>query len=180
MRKFYLTTPIYYVNDVPHLGHAYTTVAADTLIRYKRLAGYDAFFLTGTDEHGNKILQASQKNNLTPIELADKMSANFKRLDEIKKTQVKVAQKAKAKFLKQKEEIEKISLTIAVEAKENEELYGAVGEAQILKLLKAEGIELEKNSLDLSEPIDKLGVFNLKVKLDPEIEAGFRVWVVKK
>ncbi|NQS90649.1 methionine--tRNA ligase, partial [Patescibacteria group bacterium] len=80
MRKFYLTTPVYYVNDVPHLGHAYTTIAADTLIRYKRLAGYDAFFLTGTDEHGNKILQAARKDNLTPIELADKMSANFKGL----------------------------------------------------------------------------------------------------
>ncbi len=80
MRKFYLTTPAYYVNDVPHLGHAYTTIAADTLIRSTRLAGYDAFFLTGTDEHGNKILQAAGKNNLTPIELADKMSANFKRL----------------------------------------------------------------------------------------------------
>ncbi len=109
MRKFYLTTPVYYVNDVPHLGHAYTTVAADTLIRYKRLAGYDTFLLTGTDEHGNKILQASQKNNLTPIELADKMSANFKELwgklcisydDFIRTTQTRHAQVAKKIFLK--------------------------------------------------------------------------------
>ena len=52
---FYITTPIYYVNDVPHIGHAYTTVAADVTARYKRLRGFDVFFLTGTDEHGLKI-----------------------------------------------------------------------------------------------------------------------------
>jgi len=53
--KFYITTPIYYVNDVPHIGHAYTTIAADTVARYHRLRNYDVFFLTGTDEHGLKI-----------------------------------------------------------------------------------------------------------------------------
>ena len=54
-KTFYITTPIYYVNDVPHIGHAYTTVAADISARYKRLTGYDVFFLTGTDEHGQKV-----------------------------------------------------------------------------------------------------------------------------
>ena len=53
MERFYVTTPIYYVNDVPHIGHAYTTVAADVLARYKRLMGFDVYFLTGSDEHGN-------------------------------------------------------------------------------------------------------------------------------
>ena len=54
-RPFYVTTPIYYVNDLPHLGHAYTTIACDVLARYKRMRGYDVMFLTGTDEHGQKI-----------------------------------------------------------------------------------------------------------------------------
>jgi len=59
--KFYITTPIYYVNDVPHIGHAYTTVAADILARYNRLKGNEVFFLTGTDEHGQKVEKAAQE-----------------------------------------------------------------------------------------------------------------------
>ena len=59
--RFYITTPIYYVNDVPHIGHAYTTVAADVLARYWRLRGRDVFFLTGLDEHGQKVQQAAAK-----------------------------------------------------------------------------------------------------------------------
>ena len=54
-KRFYITTPIYYVNDVPHIGHAYTTLACDVLARYKRARGYEVFFLTGTDEHGQKV-----------------------------------------------------------------------------------------------------------------------------
>ena len=61
---FYITTPIYYVNDVPHIGHAYTTVAADVLARYWRLRGRDVFFLTGLDEHGQKVQQAAAKANI--------------------------------------------------------------------------------------------------------------------
>ena len=79
-RTFYVTTPIYYVNDVPHIGHAYTTIAADSLARYKRLAGYDCFFLTGTDEHGQKVEQAALGNNQKPLELADQMVERFKGL----------------------------------------------------------------------------------------------------
>jgi methionyl-tRNA synthetase len=79
-RTFYVTTPIYYVNDVPHIGHAYTTIAADSLARYKRLAGYDCFFLTGTDEHGQKVEQAALGNNQQPLELADQMVERFKGL----------------------------------------------------------------------------------------------------
>lgn len=77
---FYVTTPIYYVNDVPHIGHAYTTVAADVISRYKRLCGYDVFFLTGTDEHGQKIEQAAQKKNMSPKELADTVVERYKSL----------------------------------------------------------------------------------------------------
>lgn len=77
---FYLTTPIYYVNDIPHIGHAYTTIAADVLCRYKRMKGHDVFFLTGTDEHGQKILQSAAARGLTPRELADQTVLNFREL----------------------------------------------------------------------------------------------------
>lgn len=79
-KTFYLTTPIYYVNDIPHIGHAYTTIAADVMCRYKRMKGYDVFFLTGTDEHGQKIQQSASAKGLTPIELADRTVLNFKEL----------------------------------------------------------------------------------------------------
>ncbi|MCK4649144.1 methionine--tRNA ligase [bacterium] len=75
--KFYLTTPLYYVNDVPHIGHAYTTVAADTLARFKRLAGYDVYLLTGTDEHGLKVQKAAKEADLAPKDLADKVVMTF-------------------------------------------------------------------------------------------------------
>lgn len=78
--KFYITTPIYYVNDVPHIGHAYTTVAADILARYNRLKGKEAFFLTGTDEHGQKVEKAAQEKGRTPKEHADSMVENYKTL----------------------------------------------------------------------------------------------------
>ena len=77
---FYLTTPIYYVNDVPHIGHAYTTVAADVLARYKRLKGFDVFFLTGSDEHGQKVEKAAIAAGETPLELADRVVKRFQAL----------------------------------------------------------------------------------------------------
>jgi methionyl-tRNA synthetase len=75
---FYLTTPIYYINGPPHLGHAYTTIVADTMARYRRLAGDDVFFLTGTDEHGDKIAQAAAKAGIAPQALADRNSQAFR------------------------------------------------------------------------------------------------------
>jgi len=75
---YFLTTPIYYVNDVPHIGHAYTTVTGDALARWHRLLGDDVFFLTGTDEHGLKIARAAEANGITPKEQADQTSARFK------------------------------------------------------------------------------------------------------
>ena len=79
-RTFYLTTPIYYVNDAPHIGHSYTTIAADVLARYKRTKGSDVFFLTGTDEHGQKIQKAAQACNKTPIEFVNGVVDKFKTL----------------------------------------------------------------------------------------------------
>lgn len=76
----YITTPIYYVNDVPHLGHAYTTIIADTLARFYRLQGEQTLFLTGTDEHGQKIEQAAKQRTSNPKAYADKISAEFKEL----------------------------------------------------------------------------------------------------
>jgi methionyl-tRNA synthetase len=78
--RFYVTTPIYYVNDVPHVGHAYTTVAADTVARWRRLRGDDVMFLTGTDEHGQKVLRAAEKRGVTPQRHADELHVRFKAL----------------------------------------------------------------------------------------------------
>jgi methionyl-tRNA synthetase len=78
--KFFVTTPIYYVNDQPHIGHAYTTVAADILSRYNRMKGKKVFFLTGTDEHGQKVQSAAAQKNRSPKEHADLMVENYKAL----------------------------------------------------------------------------------------------------
>jgi methionyl-tRNA synthetase len=77
---FYVTTPIYYVNDVPHIGHAYTTIAADAAARYHRLKGERVLFLTGTDEHGQKIEKTAKSQGIKPKELADRVVENFKKL----------------------------------------------------------------------------------------------------
>ena len=74
--SFYVTTPIFYVNDVPHIGHAYTEVAADMLARWHRQAGDPTWFLTGTDEHGEKILRTATANGATPQEWVDRLVEN--------------------------------------------------------------------------------------------------------
>jgi methionyl-tRNA synthetase len=76
--RFYITTPIYYINDVPHLGTAYSTIAADVLSRYHRLRGQECWFLTGTDEHGLKIQRAAETRGMKPLALADEISAQFR------------------------------------------------------------------------------------------------------
>lgn len=78
MKKFYVTTPIYYPSDNLHIGHTYTTVAADSLKRFKRLQGYDSFFVTGSDEHGQKIQEKAMQVNMTPKEYVDKIVADIK------------------------------------------------------------------------------------------------------
>ncbi len=79
-KKFYITTPIYYVNARPHIGHAYTTIACDTIARRQRMLGFDTYFLTGTDEHGQKIERAAQAAGKTPQQLTDEVSAEFRGL----------------------------------------------------------------------------------------------------
>ncbi|MGB4268531.1 MAG: class I tRNA ligase family protein, partial [Spirochaetota bacterium] len=78
-KRFYVTTPIYYVNAEPHIGHAYTTIVADFVNRLYKMRGYETFFLTGTDEHGDKIVKAAMQNNANPQEYTDKISAIFKK-----------------------------------------------------------------------------------------------------
>ncbi len=80
--RYYITTPIYYVNGEPHHGHAYSTVAADVLARYHRQKGDDVFFLTGTDEHGNKVAQAAEERGLSPREHVDELAPRFRELAE--------------------------------------------------------------------------------------------------
>ena len=79
-KSFFITTPIYYVNDTPHIGHAYTSIACDVLARFNRLKDLDVMFLTGTDEHGLKIEQAAKKENLESKVFVNKMSLHFKEL----------------------------------------------------------------------------------------------------
>jgi len=78
-KTYYITTPIYYVNAEPHIGTAYTTIAGDVMARYKRLCGYDTFYLTGTDEHGQKILRAATAQGMKPKEFADRVVVQYKK-----------------------------------------------------------------------------------------------------
>ena len=80
---FYVTTPIYYVNDVPHIGHAYTTLAADVLARFKRLDGHEVFFLTGNDEHGQKVAQSAAARGIDPQSFTDDVSMRFRELKDL-------------------------------------------------------------------------------------------------
>ena len=77
---YFITTPIYYVNDAPHIGHAYTTLACDVLARFKRLDGFDVFFLTGTDEHGQKVEKSAAAAGAAPKDFVDRVSENFRDL----------------------------------------------------------------------------------------------------
>ena len=76
-KPFYVTTPIYYVNDRPHIGHTYTTVLADVVARFHRMRGEEVYFLTGTDEHGQKVEKAAAARGITPKQLADEVVANY-------------------------------------------------------------------------------------------------------
>ena len=78
MEKFYITTPLYYVNDEPHIGHAYTTILADVISRFQKRSGKDVYFLTGTDEHGQKVQEAASKRNVDPQQHANEYVERFK------------------------------------------------------------------------------------------------------
>ncbi|MEK9886287.1 MAG: class I tRNA ligase family protein, partial [Pelagibacteraceae bacterium] len=83
METKYFTTPIYYVNDKPHIGHAYTSISVDVLKRFYNLRGIDSYFLTGTDEHGQKVEKAAQDKNINPKDFTDQVSENFRALSGI-------------------------------------------------------------------------------------------------
>ena len=76
-KNFYITTPIYYPSAKPHMGHAYSSIVADFFARFKRIQGYDVFFLTGTDEHGLKIQRAAEKSKMDPKSFCDQISKTF-------------------------------------------------------------------------------------------------------
>ena len=78
--SYFITTPIYYVNDVPHLGHAYTTIVCDTLARFMRLDGREVLFLTGTDEHGQKVEKSANLSGETPLDFTNRVSQRFREL----------------------------------------------------------------------------------------------------
>ncbi len=119
------------------------------------------------------------RNYLLPNKIAlPANQANLKKIEEIKKGRKKKEEKEKEGLLKLKEKIASLSLTITAEAKEDESLYGSVKEAQILKLLQQEGIELPKESLTLEKPIDRLGAYKVLVKLSENTDVAFRLWVV--
>ena len=81
-KNFYITTPIYYPSAKPHMGHAYSSIIADFFARFKRIQGYNVFYLTGTDEHGQKIERAAKKNNKDPLAFCDEISKTFKDITE--------------------------------------------------------------------------------------------------
>ncbi|MFO8053084.1 MAG: 50S ribosomal protein L9 [Candidatus Omnitrophota bacterium] len=122
------------------------------------------------------------RNYLIPNKLAlPATKANLKKVDQLKKERNKKEEKQKQSLVALKDKLDGLSLTVATEAKEDDYLYGNIGEAQIIKLLKEkEEIELPKGKLSLQEPINKLGVYKLPVKIDKDLEASLRLWVVRK
>ncbi|MCF7908657.1 MAG: 50S ribosomal protein L9 [Candidatus Omnitrophica bacterium] len=135
----------------------------------------------GKEGQTKEVKDGYARNFLIPRKLALRANAgSLKRFEDLKKAKQKSVDIQKKQFSELKEKIEKISLTIPSEAKENEELYGAVKESQIAKLLEAEGIKIEKNKFMVDEPIRKLGVYKVRISLHPEVEAILRLWVVKK
>jgi large subunit ribosomal protein L9 len=128
-----------------------------------------------------EVKEGYARNFLIPTGRAIKATKNsFAAIDELKKKKLKAEEKGKKEAALLKEKIEAVSLTLTAEVKEGEEIYGSISETQIFKALKDEGLELEKGVLQLDEHIKKLGVYNLKVKLHPQVEANLRVWVMKK
>jgi large subunit ribosomal protein L9 len=128
-----------------------------------------------------EVKEGFARNFLLPQGSAIKATKNsFKEIEELKKRKDKQDEKIKNEAAQFKTKIEALSLTIIAEAKDTEELYGSVTEQQILKALKDEGLALDKGKIAIPEQIKKLGVYNLKVKLHPAVEANLRLWVMKK
>ena len=105
---------------------------------------------------------------------------NMQRLEKIQKTHVLLVEKEHGRALKEKEKLDSISITLTVEAKEDDEIYGSINEARIVKALKEEGFEFERRQIKIDAPIKKLGAYSVRVELYTGVEANLRVWIVKK
>lgn len=154
MNKFYITTPIYYPNDIPHLGHAYTSIAADVLARWRKLQGKDVFFLTGTDEHGKKIAQTAEKAGKKPKEFIDALIPEFKSAWE--KLNIKYD-----RFIRTTDkDHEKIVKQILQKVYDNGDIYKGVYEG--LYCTSCEAYYTEKESVENCCPIHKTALEKLK------------------
>ncbi len=154
--KFYVTTPIYYPNDIPHVGHAYTTIAADVLARYYRFKGYDVFFLTGTDEHGKKIENAAKIHGKKPKEFVDSLVLEFK--EDWRKLNLSYD-----KFIRTTDkDHEKIVGEILKKVYDNGDIY--LGEYEGFYCVPCEAYYTEKDLTDGNCPIHKKKVDLLKEK----------------
>lgn len=121
------------------------------------------------------------RNYLLPMGFAlPATTNNVSKLERITQARTKAEQKIIDKALKLKADLEQISLTLTATVKDDEEIYGSIGEAQIVKSLKAEGIDTEGIELTLNDPIRKLGAYTVKIRLSSRVEADLRIWVVKK
>jgi large subunit ribosomal protein L9 len=128
-----------------------------------------------------KVKEGYARNYLIPQGFAIVASdENFKKFEMFKKRQAKLVEAQKEKFIELKKKLDGVSITLSAEIKDDEEIYGSVGEVQILKALKEDGIELEKGVVVIAEPFKKLGVYDVKVTLCPDVEALLKVWIVKK
>ncbi len=156
MAKFYVTTPIYYPNDVPHLGHAYTTIAADVLARWNKLKGNEVFFLTGTDEHGKKLASAAESKNKKPKEFIDALIPEFKSAWE--KLDIKYD-----RFIRTTDkDHEKVVQEILQKCYDNGDIY--LGEYEGLYCTSCEAYYTEKDAVDGKCPIHNKKLEVLKEK----------------
>lgn len=153
-KKFYVTTPIYYPNDIPHIGHAYTTIAADILKRWHKIRGDDTFFLTGTDEHGKKIENAAKEKGKTPKQFVDELIPKFK--DAWKKLSIDNDQ-----FIRTTDkEHEKVVREVLQKVYDNGDIYK--GEYEGLYCVGCEAYYTEKDAVDGCCPVHKKLLEKLK------------------
>ena len=155
-KKFYVTTPIYYPNDIPHIGHAYTTIAADILARWHKLLGEDVFFLTGTDEHGKKIEQTAIKHGKSPKAFVDELVPKFK--EAWNKLNIKYDRFIRTTDKDHEDNVKKI-LEIVYE---KGDIY--LGEYEGYYCTSCEAYYLEKDLLDECCPIHKTKIERLREK----------------
>jgi len=155
-KKFYITTPIYYPNDVPHIGHAYTTIAGDIIARWHKLKGEKVFYLTGTDEHGKKIAETAKKHGKKPKELIDELIPKFK--DAWKKLNIEYDGFIRTTSKEHKEVVKKILQVVY----EKGDIY--LGEYEGFYCTGCEAYYTEKDLEDGSCPIHKTKIEKLKEK----------------